>query len=259
MRVKMKIYKWVAVLAVILSLLSGSRMASALIWYTSKETAVSMAKSQRKYILLFGGNIGCSHCEAMFSICESTSPYPIRELIEQSYIPWFCYWFYNEECHSYADGLPENAYLPVICIIDPNHSDTYVDRTTDVQDTQVFYSRLLRYSEFDPDSDGMPDIWEVAYFGNISRNGTLDYDNDGLTDLEEYENGTSPVNTDTEGDMMPDGWEVEYGLDPLVDDASGDADGDGFTNLQEYQKSTNPADPKSHPSGAMPWLPLLLE
>ncbi|MBS7248690.1 MAG: hypothetical protein KIH04_10485 [Candidatus Freyarchaeota archaeon] len=47
---------------------------------------------------------------------------------------------------------------------------------------------------------------------------------------------------------MPDGWEVQYGLDPLSDDAGQDKDGDGFTNLEEYVAGTDPTDPKSHPS-----------
>jgi hypothetical protein len=254
----MKTYAWPVILMVMVSLGSGSGIASTnLVWQTSKETAVSIAKAQGKHILLLGGRLGCPKCQYMLSVCESTSP-PIKDLIEQSYIPWFCFVDYSTEWYDYAYGLGE-FYLPLICIIDPNDSDTYLDRTTDVQDIQVFYSRLLKYSEVDADSDGMPDVWEIAYFGNITRDGTLDYDNDGLTDLEEYENGTNPINTDTDGDMMPDGWEIEYGLDPFVNDASADADGDGFTNLQEYRMRTNPTDPGSHPSGAMPWLQLLLE
>ena len=57
---------------------------------------------------------------------------------------------------------------------------------------------------------------------------------------------------------MPDGWEVQYGLNPLVDDANGDLDGDRFTNLEEYQKETLPNDPNSKPKTGMPWLMLLL-
>ncbi|MHA2142121.1 MAG: hypothetical protein ACXADD_11520 [Candidatus Thorarchaeota archaeon] len=39
---------------------------------------------------------------------------------------------------------------------------------------------------------------------------------------------------------MPDGYEIEYGLDPLVDDAANDNDGDGVTNLDEFRRGTNP-------------------
>jgi hypothetical protein len=41
---------------------------------------------------------------------------------------------------------------------------------------------------------------------------------------------------------MPDGWEVQYGLDPLVNDSSEDPDGDGYTNLQEYREGGDPND-----------------
>jgi len=57
---------------------------------------------------------------------------------------------------------------------------------------------------------------------------------------------------------MPDGWEVQYGLKPLVNDANEDPDGDQFINIEEYDKGTDPQDPNSHPPRAMPWLPLLL-
>ena len=51
--------------------------------------------------------------------------------------------------------------------------------------------------------------------------------------------GTEWQISDTDYDGMPDGWEVEYGLDPTTDDASEDEDGDGFSNLIEYQRGTD--------------------
>lgn len=66
------------------------------------------------------------------------------------------------------------------------------------------------------------------------------------------------VPIDTDGDDMPDGWEITYGLDPLVNDAEEDADGDKFSNLIEYENGTIPNDSQSHPPRSMPWLPLLL-
>ncbi len=48
------------------------------------------------------------------------------------------------------------------------------------------------------------------------------------------------ISRDSDGDGMPDVWESQYGLNPLVNDAKGDPDGDGWTNLEEYQNGTNP-------------------
>ncbi len=46
--------------------------------------------------------------------------------------------------------------------------------------------------------------------------------------------------SDDDNDGMPDTWEVDNGLDPLVVNADGDPDGDGDDNLTEYNNGTDP-------------------
>ena len=46
----------------------------------------------------------------------------------------------------------------------------------------------------DSDGDGIPDAWELSWFGNLmTANGTSDFDGDGMSDKAEYLAGTSPV------------------------------------------------------------------
>lgn len=77
----------------------------------------------------------------------------------------------------------------------------------------------------DYEPDGIPDYLE-------------DRDGDGVSDSNE----TSWVSADTDGDNIPDGWEVSYGFDPLVEDGNDDFDGDWITNLDEYAAGSNPKD-----------------
>ena len=103
----------------------------------------------------------------------------------------------------------------------------------------------------DTDSDNLLDVWEEAYFGNLSQLGTdnsdgdtlnnlteqsvgtspllLDSDLDGLTDSEEIIAGTDPSKADTDGDGLRDGREVNGNptSNPLAFDTDGDGRGDG--------------------------------
>jgi len=81
---------------------------------------------------------------------------------------------------------------------------------------------IISISE-DSDDDGMPDDWEIKYFGDTSSDGTGDYDNDGLSDSEEYKLNTDPTKADTDGDGISDADEKKAGTDPN-DPASKPAD-----------------------------------
>ncbi|MEW6303953.1 MAG: RHS repeat domain-containing protein [Verrucomicrobiota bacterium] len=63
---------------------------------------------------------------------------------------------------------------------------------------QYFYDgagnllRQLRTSITDSDSDGLDDAWETTHFGSLARDGSGDFDSDGVTDLHEFMAGTNP-------------------------------------------------------------------
>jgi len=73
-------------------------------------------------------------------------------------------------------------------------------------------------------------------------NADLDSDGDGLPDARErLMYGTNEGRSDTDGDELADGWEVEYGLRPLNPaDAGDDPDNDGYDNLLEFNLGLDP-------------------
>ncbi|MBN2015545.1 DUF4215 domain-containing protein [Candidatus Dojkabacteria bacterium] len=98
----------------------------------------------------------------------------------------------------------------------------------------------------DTDGDGIPDEWEDRYdcVSSTVPDSGGDPDSDGLTNKEEYENGTDPCDSDTDDDGINDGEEVkEHGTDPN----DSDSDDDGLSDGDEVKKygtdPNNPNDP----------------
>ena len=92
---------------------------------------------------------------------------------------------------------------------------------------------------------GIPNNWAMMY-GLDPNDPTMpmqDPDHDGLTNLQEFLNGTNPNNPDTDGDGLNDGNEVNiYKTNPALADTDGDGTPDGI----EIQTGTNPLDPNSY-------------
>jgi YD repeat-containing protein len=78
---------------------------------------------------------------------------------------------------------------------------------------------------------------------------TNDTDGDGLTDYDEiFVYHTNPLSPNTAGDGIPDGWKVEYGLDPSINDANNQIGTTGITYWELYQYDlthTNQLDPRN--------------
>lgn len=111
---------------------------------------------------------------------------------------------------------------------------------------------------YNPDTDGdnLPDGYEALTLGtdptkpDTDENGVSDYDedfdNDGLSNGQEYELGTEPYNEDTDGDGLKDGEEINtYGTDPL----KVDTDEDGLEDGDEIYFETDPLNPDSDGNG----------
>ena len=142
------------------------------------------------------------------------------------------------------NGDIQNITISIEYSISPLDSDS--DGLTDaneilIYDTDPYIS--------DSDGDGYNDFEEVvsntdpldSTSNPESQQYTQDTDSDGLTDSDEVNTyGTDPLVSDSDGDGMPDGWEVDNSLDPLTDDSSLDLDNDGLTNFDEYQAGTDP-------------------
>ena len=168
-----------------------------------------------------------------------------------------------------GDGVPDNQ--------DDFPSDP--DETTDTDGDGTGNN-----ADTDDDNDKMPDTWELQYgFNPLIDDASNDSDGDGISNLDEYYAGTDPTvppsdsdgdgvpdnedafpadasettdtdndgtgnnaDTDDDNDKMPDDWEIQYGLDPLKDDASNDADGDGVSNLDEFYADSDPVVPQDN-------------
>ncbi len=115
----------------------------------------------------------------------------------------------------------------------------------------------------DMDFDGVPDGLEpLIGLDNRIPDGDKDSDHDLLSNWDEYKGITSPFNSDTDSDgmldgqellsgfdpnkidedndLIPDGWEYQYGLTIGMDDRIIDSNSNGISNYQEWVMGNNP-------------------
>jgi autotransporter-associated beta strand protein len=86
------------------------------------------------------------------------------------------------------DGIVEPADLtPQNGSEDPDG-----DLATNAMENEGFSDPLAPYSWPDIDSDQMNDGWEIAFFGDLAKEGDADTDADGYTDIQEHDAHTDP-------------------------------------------------------------------
>ena len=143
------------------------------------------------------------------------------------------------------DGMPDAWEISYFGDISQSANGDYdSDNVSNLQEYVDGTDPTTPGAGVDSDMDGIPDDWEIFYFGNLNRDGSGDFDADGVSDLNEFLQGTSPlVSGDVDVDGMPDAWEIQYFGD-ISQPATGDYDSDGVSNLQEYLDGTNPTIPE---------------
>ena len=123
--------------------------------------------------------------------------------------PWTATWFATDaedapapsfaleiSCHDsawrLAHGLKSWQHAGVVYPLDENNGTLYGM----IPDSSL---------DNDTDRDGMPDWWEILYFGDLSQGPYDDFDGDGLLNIEEYH--LSPIY----GGTYENGWAGESG------------------------------------------------
>jgi hypothetical protein len=141
-----------------------------------------------------------------------------------------------------------------------------VDKTTGsgtaIATTGFGFDSIAIDAYVDSDDDGMPDHWEVCHGldPDDPSDAAEDLDGDGLNNLDEFTVESNPTETDTDGDHVSDGDEVnQYGTDPVhvdsdrdglwdgseilsfeTDPLSDDTDGDGMPDFFEIESKLYP-------------------
>jgi protein-arginine deiminase len=181
---------------------------------------------------------GVVHIQATNTVCEysctQTAPEQFLEFLDSDH-----------------DTLPDAwENLWGLDSFDPTdaHQDNDADGLNNLFEFAYGGNPFVPDAPGDSDGDAIPDPCEQQMgtdpFNPNSPAPLLDTDFDGV--LNAYEIcvfHTSPFDADTDDDGMPDGWEIQYALDPVHPfDAMQDGDGDDIPNILEYLYGSSPID-----------------
>lgn len=96
--------------------------------------------------------------------------------------------------------------------------------------------------------------WSVSVAGDVNNDGVSDFVLGAPGISSSFVDGVTYLvfgRVDLDGDGMLDPWESANGLNPAIDDATGDADLDGLSNIDEYNAGSDPQNPDTDGDGIL--------
>ncbi|MDR3651596.1 MAG: polysaccharide lyase [Paludibacter sp.] len=136
---------------------------------------------------------------------------------------------YNYVLDNVGATLPKRDIVDQHIINQVRTGEVYYDKKADSRTYYQFKHRRLK-----------PDSYKLGIITDISQVGG-------------YPEYKGTPYKDSDGDGMPDAWEIKHGLNPNdPSDANGDLNGDGYTNIEKYingidpSKKVNWKDPKNN-------------
>ncbi len=157
---------------------------------------------------------------------------------------------------TYTTSNPAIAGVSANGLVTALKTGTVIIQATNEGRSAIQMISVVLMGGVDTDGDGIPDDVEIRLHldPNDPTDALLDFDHDGLTNLDEYRLGTDLHNADTDGDGIPDGDEAHgtglacntmgqcYHTSPLL----ADTDGDGIGDRTEILTGSDPTNPNNY-------------
>ncbi len=131
----------------------------------------------------------------------------------------------------------EGTYYPIVSVYDATGLVSFATQDLEYPLPEGFVVTRLE----DSDDDGLSDLFELQYFGDLAQTAEGDFDNDGVSNLWESILLTDPTDgvMDSDGDGLGDAWELQY-FNNLTQLADADPDLDGANNAEEFALNADP-------------------
>ena len=114
-------------------------------WVRSRADALSAAAESGKRILMICGRDTCGNTSYLRNtVCEDSE---VKPLLASDFVLWYCNCDNDYDDYRYYAGGLGSYSLPLVCVINPETSEEYVERSTGFMDKAAFLAFLERASE----------------------------------------------------------------------------------------------------------------